>query len=350
MTGVDVEINPTRQTLKVSMKKYTEKLLKRFDMLGGKGAVSPAFKESDLYEQANKSNFPYRECVGALQWLATNTRPDIAHSTNMLARASCNPVTNAMAKCCRKVMQYLINTIDFAIEYSPESEKLFNEKYAEIAKHADNSKVDVSQAHNAVHTFTDASFGVTYKEMKSISGVVIYLYGTPVAWRSKVQTVFANSTTESEWIAMSDGIEVSQSVTALHHFLLGTVKEPPKGPLWCDNRGATLSARQKDVTDISKKTRHVALKFTRVLTQRERVWYCPTDLMKADGLTKSINSGALEMIFSHSTRPIKQAWYEEDEEQCMDDPESESWAHKFNSGYLEYPDLMSIEWENNGAQ
>ena len=342
MTGVDVEINPSLRTLRISMRKYSEKLLKRFDMTNCKGRSNPAFPEEKLFAtNADKSPFPFRECVGALQWLATNCRPDLAHSTNMLARASCMPVTTSMAGCCRMVMRYLKATLDQAITYSPESEAEFEEKFSKLSEHADNAKVDKSQAHNAVHTFTDASFGVTYKEMRSISGVVIYLYGTPIAWKSKVQTVFASSTTESEWIAMSDGIEVGQSVSALYRFLIGD-PVAKLGPLWCDNRGATLSARQRDVTDIAKKTRHVALKHAKVLTEGERVWFCPTLDQKADGLTKSVNSHALEMIFTHNPL-VKEEW---------DDAEESELEFELSDTFLSMQcevkkNVVSREWERN---
>jgi hypothetical protein len=335
MTGVDVSINPRLNTLKINMTKYTKKLLKRFDVplvndKGDKvkGLTTPAFPEENLYgTDSIPSKFPFRECVGALSWLATNVRPDIAHATNMLARASSLPVTKSMAKCCRIVMKYLIGTIDQSIEYSPKLEKDFEKRYLEVAKHADNAKVKEEQLKNGVTTFTDASFGVTYKEMKSISGVVIYLYGTPVAWSSKVQTVFASSTTESEWIAMSDGIMISESVFQLFKFLVGDDKRE-EGPLFCDNRGATISARVEDITDIAKKTRHVALKFSKVRTARKRIWFCPTTEQKADGLTKSGNAAAMRMIFESRDIPYIP---QDSEENVLDfeTPESESWASSF---------------------
>jgi len=300
MTGVDVVINPKQHTLKISMEKYSDKVLERFSMEKCAGKSNPSFPEANLYnEKANPSKFEYRECVGALQWLATNTRPDLAHSVNMLARASANKVTTSMARCCRAVMQYLKETKDRAIIYSPENEMQFNNKFGELTAHDDNKKKSPDDLKAAVHTFTDASFGVTYKKMRSISGCVVFLYGTPIAWRSKVQTVFAASTTESEWIAMADGITFSSGAEELIHFLVGGPKDP-NAPLWCDNRGAVLSSRYKDVSDIPKRTRHVALKHTAVLSQQDRVWFCPTGRMLADGLTKSSNSAAMRMIFDHS--------------------------------------------------
>ena len=243
--------------------------------------------------------------------------------------------------------KYLVGTPNQSIEYSPEIERDFEEKYKQIAKHPDNACVDVKQIKNPVVTFTDASFGVTYKEMRSISGVVIYVYGTPVAWSSKVQSVFASSTTESEWVAMSDGCAISESVFQLHKFLLGRETKP--GPLICDNRAATLSARERDITDISKKTRHIALKFTRVLQERDRVWFCPTDEQKADALTKSSNQAALKMIFSHKQSEAK-VWKNYDNmnnEEEFDNSESDSWVDAYFAKFdARNTRTFSSAWEN----
>ncbi len=166
LCGADIEYNPEKKKLRIHMTNYVHKLLKRFDMSNAKPKNHPAFPEQNLYTKGcNPSIFPYRECVGALQWLATTARPDVAHATNMLARASAMPVTNNMAKCCREVMRYLVATPDLGLEYSPELEEEFTRKYDEIEEHPDNKGiVQSSQKTHPVHTYSDASFGVTYRE------------------------------------------------------------------------------------------------------------------------------------------------------------------------------------------
>ena len=73
------------------MTKYVDKLLERFDMLKAKPRAHPSFPEENLYTKDSKeSSFPYKACIVALQWHATTARPDVAHATNMLARASAN--------------------------------------------------------------------------------------------------------------------------------------------------------------------------------------------------------------------------------------------------------------------
>lgn len=331
LLGADIEFNAKARTLKLSMKNFINKLLKRFDLQEMKPRPHPGFPEQQLYSKASSpSGFAYRGCVGALQWLSSVARPDLAHATNVLARASSQPVTKAMANMCKLVLRYVIATKDLGIMYSPELEAEYQAKFESLVEHADNKNaVNSAQAAAPVHTFTDASFGVTYREMRSVSGVGIFLFGTPVAWKTKVQTVFAISTTESEWIALSDGIELGVGVQSLAEFLIGKEKSP-KGPLWCDNRGAVISGRKgiKNTEEIPKRTRHVALRFAKVLTEAERLWFCPTDYQKADGLTKSVNPFALKHIFINHPPPSSKYV---DESELGDEEEVVNYYHVYQA-------------------
>ena len=306
LLGADVLINTQKREFKLSMTKYVDKLLARFDMTHCKALSTPSFEEAQLYAKADLCpKFEYRSLIGGLQWLSTVCRPDLAHSVGMLARASANPVTNSMVKCGRRVLRYLKGTREYGLTFSPEQEREFNLKYSKLLNHPDNIDfVKPDQLNQAVHTFSDASFGVSYRTMRSISGTIIYLHSTPVAWRSKVQSVFSSSTTESEWIAMSDSISISESVHAVHEFLLG--KPALQGPIWCDNRGAVVSARKgpEGTDEISKRTRHVALRFAKVLPEFQRIWFSPTDQQLADGLTKSCNREALQNLFHGVSAPL----------------------------------------------
>jgi len=304
MCGADIAYNSEKRTLKISMANYIDKIMKRFDMVGCKVRSIPGFPERNLYnEKAKPSEFKFKAAVGALQWLATTARPDIAHSVNMLARSGANPVNKSMEKCTRLIFRYLAGTREVGLEYSPEKEKDFNILYQGLADHEYNKDMAKDDIDHPVQLFTDASFGVVYKTLRSISGIVVYLHGTPVAWRTKVQTIHTSSTCESEWVAAADGIEFSQSVYGLQNFLLGKGEtETSNAPLWIDNRAAVLNARKgvEGLEEIPRKSRHIALRYARVLEHAKRVWFVPTDMELADGLTKSVNREALLQIFDRN--------------------------------------------------
>ncbi len=68
---------------------------------------------------------------------------------------------------------------------------------------------------------------------------------------------------------------------------------------FCDNRSAVLTARKgnEGMADMSRKARHVAIRFNKVLDISKVLVFCPTDEMLADGLTKTINEQALKNLF-----------------------------------------------------
>ena len=301
MCGADIAYNSKLKTLKISMSNYIDKILKRFDAEKCKERSIPGFPEKNLYSKTSKlSDFAFKAAVGALQWLATTARPDIAHSTNMLARAGAQPVTQNMARCARLVFRYLQGTKEIGLEYSPDIETEFKKVYGDLTEHEDNKAMPKEQIGEAVDLFTDASFGVAYKTLRSITGVTVYLHGMPVAWKTKVQTIHTSSTTESEWVALADGIEFSQSVYGLQRFLVGKPELAPNtGAIWQDNRPAVINARKgpEGIDEIPKKTRHIALRYARVLEHAKRIWFVPTKLQLADGLTKSCQRNPLLQIF-----------------------------------------------------
>ena len=306
LTGADIDYNASKNTVKISMKTYIEKMLRKFDMLEAKPLATPSFEEKMLYDpKSKKCDFDFRSAVGALQWAATCGRPDISHATNTLARACANPCNTSMAKATRIVFRYLLGTLDYAIEYNPTIEKEF---YAEFDKILVNetenekwTKDAKKQKDKELYLFTDASFGVAYKSMKSVSGIAVYLHGCIIAWRSKVQTIMTNCTTQSEWVALSDGIEFSSTIYGLDLFLKGENEgSPHQGPIITDNRGAALIGRKgpENVEEIPRRSRHVCLKYAHVLDNHSRLFWCPTTNQKADGLTKSGNPEALRSLLN----------------------------------------------------
>ena len=87
--GADVYYSKEKRTFRMSMEGYVRKLLEKFDMKDCNPVATPSFPEERLYKESKPSpEFNYRGCVGALQWLVVCCRPDIAHITNVLARAS----------------------------------------------------------------------------------------------------------------------------------------------------------------------------------------------------------------------------------------------------------------------
>ena len=117
------------------------------------------------------------KAVGSIQYSAAVTRPDIAYAGHTLARHMAGSATKHLLG-VRHVMRYLQSTIDVVLTFNGSG---------------NGSMVDV---------YPDADFanGVS---LKSVSGMVLRMYGNCVSWRSKRRDIIAGDTTEAELIAMS---------------------------------------------------------------------------------------------------------------------------------------------------
>ena len=308
LLGADCIYHQQSGFLRISMENYIEKILKKFDMNqpGLKTVPSPDFEEAPLYDSKSPpSTIKFRAVVGALQWLCVTARPDLASATNKLARATANPVNKAMEAAARRVLRYVAGTRSVGIEYSPDIERKFYNNLLELQQHPENKNIQSQLLNHPITTYGDASFASTFKAMRSVSGIVVYMHGFPVAWKSQPQSVTTTSSMEAEWVAASKAIELAEGPQLLMQFLRGDVvgnkEEVEKGPILCDNRSAVLSGRKR-ATELQRATRHIAIKHAKVNENGSRIVFVPTDLQRADGLTKTSNSLALDLIFPQNDK------------------------------------------------
>ena len=106
--------------------------------------------------------------------------------------------------------------------------------------------------------YTDASFQTDRDDSRSQSGYVFILNGGAVSWKSSKQSVVAQSTTESEYIAAS---EAAREAAWMKKFIkeLGVVpsiQDPIE--IFCDNEGAIAQAKEPRA---HQKTRHILRRF-----------------------------------------------------------------------------------------
>ena len=127
-------------------------------------------------------------------------------------------------------------------------------------------------------------------------------------WKSSIQSVTAFSTCSAEIVAQSDSITISEDVHQIHS-VLNTGKDnlndnsDGKGLLFCDNRSAVINAKKLDITDVPRKSRHVALRNQKVLEHGVRSFFTPTAVQLADGLTKSPTGQMLvNMLHPHMVK------------------------------------------------
>ena len=85
---------PHKNRIELSQTEYIKELLERFEIQDCKPCSTPLTPTPTLYEQHERTadeqrdmeNVPYREAIGALLFLSTRTRPDIAVPITVLAK------------------------------------------------------------------------------------------------------------------------------------------------------------------------------------------------------------------------------------------------------------------------
>lgn len=307
--GADVHYCRARRSFRMTMETYIGKMQKKFDIKIGKLALSPNFDESAiagaLHSEDSKitESHPLREAVGCLQWVATVGRPDAAVPVATLAKYVSTSATTVLVRAVRKVMKFLICAYSEGISYSPEQEMEFSRIYSELLPEGrELPEIDL---------FSDASFANCAKTTRSTSGSICYYRSTPICWRSNRQSARAYSTAESEHIAASDTIILSETNDFMSFFktLPQNVVETNHGIspnlenaiLWIDDQSAIQTARS---TDTKPKSRHYALRYLRVRDAANKIVFCPTNLQKADGLTKlECSAPQSRLILHHISNP-----------------------------------------------
>ncbi len=77
-------------------------------------------------------------------------------------------------------------------------------------------------------------------DRKSIFGLIFICNGGVVSWKSSKQSMTADSTTETEYIAAKEAVWIQKFVTELG--VVPSIQSPI--PLFCDNNGAVIQARE----------------------------------------------------------------------------------------------------------
>jgi hypothetical protein len=183
--GLQLEHLPTG--ILVHQSAYVQKVLSKFNMVNAYPSKTPMIvrsleKDKDPFrpredgEEVLGPEYPYLSAIGALMYLANNTRLDIAFAVNLLARHSAAP-TKRHWNGIKNILRYLQVTTDLGLFYE---------------RNQDPSLVG----------YTDAGYLSDPHNARSQTGYVFLHGGTAMSWKSSKRTLVATSTNHSEIIAL----------------------------------------------------------------------------------------------------------------------------------------------------
>jgi hypothetical protein len=95
--------------------------------------------------------------------------------------------------------------------------------------------------------YSDSDFTSDKDDSRSIGGYVYYLFGSPISWCSQKQSVVATSSTEAEYIALSNAAREQIHLNQLlHDFRLDSSLILPT-VLYGDNNGSCALTKKPPV-------------------------------------------------------------------------------------------------------
>ena len=289
--GLEIKRNRTNRTLFLSQIKYINKILETFGMQRCNPAATLADphirleKSNPEYEATVADRLRYQSAVGSLMYAMLGTRPDIAYPVAKVSQFSMNPnITHWTA--VKRIFRYHAGTTNRGLYYGLEG----------IGK-----------------GFTNADWGGG-DDWKSIGGFAFLLNGAAISWNSKKQATVALSSTEAEYMALTQATKESIWLQQLLLNLGARKHIAEVSKIVVDNQGAIALAK---TPEYHARTKHIDIQYHFIREHLESgkitLDYCPgpTNEMTADIFTKPLPQPAftrhnIGLGLTHQSVPLLQ--------------------------------------------
>lgn len=262
--GMNVIFNKDKGYITLSQETYIDQLLSKFNLSDCKTVDTPM--EVKLHINKGQvgvnSHVPYQQLIGSLMYLSVLTRPDISYSISFLSQFN-NCHTKEHWEYAKRVLKYLKRTKCYGIKYCKEG----------------NSEIT---------GYVDADWASNSVDRRSYTGMCFLLSNGVISWECRKQKCVALSSTESEYIGLSEACREALYLKRLQYEITNKMYTIS---LFNDNQGAQKLCANPV---FHKRTKHIDIRyhFCRDLVKDKivKVLYLPTADMPADILTKSLCS------------------------------------------------------------
>ena len=198
---------------------------------------TPRFKivrpndDSDIIDSTLQSR--YRSGVGMLLYLTKYSRPDLCNIVRELAKCMDKATKGTYLEMLR-VVKFVIDTKNFCLRICPEFPK----------------------KNWSLRVFCDSDWAGDSETRISVTGFILYLMNVPVCWRSKAQKGVTLSSSEAEYVAISEAVKEIKFI----YYLLEDIGIKVELPILVktDNVGAMFMAQN---ASSGVRTRHVDTRY-----------------------------------------------------------------------------------------
>jgi hypothetical protein len=230
-------------------------------------STSLSFSKADTkFLEQIASRLQYGSVIGSLSWAAISTRPDISHAVGVLSRFLTDPKPHHWIA-AQRVLRYLKGTAHLGLTYrgNPESS---------------NSLV-------LGPIYTDSDWAGDKTDCKSTGGMVTKMNGCAISWKSKKQSIVAQSSAEAEYIASAEGV---REALWLRQLLTELSFAPSSGTLMFGDNKTAISMAENMVTQVRSKHIDIKHHFLRDHVQKGDIdlQWISTEEQEADIFTKAL--------------------------------------------------------------
>jgi hypothetical protein len=212
---------------------YLQKVLNRFNMHNAKIAQTPLpmgyipTPNTEPVDEQLRQRF--QQVIGSLLYIMLGTRPDIAFAVTKLSQQAANPSKDHLAKALY-ICRYLVGTQKYTLEYNGREQQ-------------------------GIIAFADSDWGSDPHSRRSTTSYLVKMAGGVVCWNSRAQRTIALSSTEAEYMSLSDA---SRQLVWIDNLLEEIGIDIRPIPLCGDNQGSIFIA-SNPVQE--RRTKHIDIRY-----------------------------------------------------------------------------------------
>jgi uncharacterized protein YqfB (UPF0267 family) len=183
LLNMSIERDRDQGIIKLCQYQFVMNLATKLNMLDANTVATPSIVNCDEPENAadlnEKGKEDFQSLIGSLMYAANTTRVDIAFSVNSLARHVNAPKSHHM-QAAKRIVRYLLRTAKYSLIFG-----------------RDSSTAPI------IEGWCDADWATAKSDRRSVTGTLVKVFGSVVAWQSKRQHTVSLSSCESEYQAIS---------------------------------------------------------------------------------------------------------------------------------------------------